>query len=202
MLLGRYFFEADSERMEPIEWELLDAGEEANLYVSKYVIESMPYTDRYGCKWDESIIRKWLNNEFWNTAFTVDEQERIAAVRHEGENIEGMRIVIPKSHVIDHVFLLSLKEVYKYDLHYVECTPYAANKQGDSDATSWCTRTSGFTHFEGALNYYSSLCYTILPPDTMERELAVDAVGWNGVRPAIWVYKTRTGKSSIGGRYE
>ena len=69
---------------EPIEWTVLEIDKGKALLVSNYVLEVMPYHDvRSSGIWYESItwetctLREWLNDSFFNAAFSTDEQELI-----------------------------------------------------------------------------------------------------------------------------
>ncbi|MBR4725744.1 MAG: hypothetical protein IK071_08205 [Lachnospiraceae bacterium] len=68
---------------EPIEWYVLSkTGTEMTL-LSKYVLDCQPFAtdeeqDKYDkVFWEMSSIRRWLNDDFYNTAFSKDEQNRI-----------------------------------------------------------------------------------------------------------------------------
>ncbi|MBP5331611.1 MAG: hypothetical protein J6Y89_07135 [Lachnospiraceae bacterium] len=68
---------------EPIEWYVLSkTGSEMTL-LSKYVLDCQPFAtseeqDKYETVyWEMSSLRRWLNDDFYNTAFSKDEQKRI-----------------------------------------------------------------------------------------------------------------------------
>lgn len=73
-------------RYEPVSWTVFDA--DAGFIVSNLVLDSQEYYDSYSDRtidgktvysnnWEYSNIRKWLNDDFYNTAFTAAEQNAI-----------------------------------------------------------------------------------------------------------------------------
>ena len=49
------------------------------LIISEYGLDAMRYnTDVVDITWEECTLRGWLNDDFYNTAFTEEEQARIA----------------------------------------------------------------------------------------------------------------------------
>ena len=110
----------------PITWRVLDITNDGNLFViSEDSMEDKPFNPWDGGKrvsWEECSLRKWLNNDFLNKAFSAEEQTRILAVNVKnsiGDN--GLE------DTIDKVFLLSTEEVEKY---FVPDDPN--NKKGPS----------------------------------------------------------------------
>ena len=80
-------------KFEPIDWRALDPT--AGLVMCETIIDSQPYSNTvyynrnvkeyfndssynyYACDYETSSIRKWLNNDFYNTAFTDSEKKEI-----------------------------------------------------------------------------------------------------------------------------
>ena len=61
-----------------IGWWILYNDEEAEkaLLISFYAIDAQVF-DASGSSWEKSSIRHWLNNDFYNSAFTEEEQQMI-----------------------------------------------------------------------------------------------------------------------------
>ncbi|MCR5662438.1 MAG: DUF6273 domain-containing protein, partial [bacterium] len=86
MKLGR--FEQDKNLKngpEPIEWiaaaAFLDKGDLRVLLISKYCLDCRPYQDKKPfTAWKDSSLRRWLNNDFYNKAFSKPEREKMLAV--------------------------------------------------------------------------------------------------------------------------
>ncbi len=86
---GTYEQDNDLENgAEDIEWIVLEkTGKDTYLCISKYVLDAQPFHNesKNGCDdagmpcndWGISSIRTWLNNDFFNTAFTSEDQGNI-----------------------------------------------------------------------------------------------------------------------------
>ncbi len=95
---------------EPIEWIVLDEKDGEMLLLSKYSIDCQQYNNNQPITWENCSLRKWLNNDFYNTAFSCEEQSKIidstvSAVKHPKYSID------PGNSTEDKVFLLSIQEV-------------------------------------------------------------------------------------------
>lgn len=80
---GRYFFENEKD-VQPIEWIVLDNKKDELLMLSKYCLDvihyfdhSIPYDTSSAITWENSRLRNWLNNDFWNQVFTEKEKKQI-----------------------------------------------------------------------------------------------------------------------------
>ena len=75
-------------KFEPIEWRVLDP--ETGLVISERILDVQPFNDThynwaykdsscevYASNYEFSSIREWLNDDFYNLAFSTDEQEKI-----------------------------------------------------------------------------------------------------------------------------
>ena len=91
---------------EDIEWQILEVEKDRILVVSKYALHCMPYNTEWNYRlWSQSSLRSWLNSEFVNESFTLDEWSSIptTTVQNQGQ---------PDTD--DQVFLLSLEDAKKY----------------------------------------------------------------------------------------
>ncbi|MBQ8079593.1 MAG: hypothetical protein IJ236_06545 [Oscillospiraceae bacterium] len=86
----------------PIEWQILSRND-GILLLSRYVLDARKiFPDRIYMSWAQSSVREWLNTAFPETAFTPEEQTRIAVTQ----------VVTPESAPTDdRIFLLSADEV-------------------------------------------------------------------------------------------
>ena len=130
----------------PIEWLVLDVQGDKSLLISRYALDWQPYNKEWvdNITWAECTLRTWLNTEFLNQAFSVDEQKAILMTqvdnsskqngdesdRYGGKNTQ------------DHVFLLSYAEAWKYfvDDTARKCAPtdYAVRRGGDISESGTC----------------------------------------------------------------
>ena len=108
-------------RYEPITWRVLDADD--GLIFSENVLDNQPFENMYYSVWDyeyrnqgipypaiyaESSVRTWLNETFWQTAFSAQEQEKIQLSVLETPGY-GTRTDL-SNYSTDKVFLLSFDE--------------------------------------------------------------------------------------------
>ena len=97
---------------EPIEWIILDKRDNGSLVLlSKYALDAKPYNkDRVDVTWEMCTLRKWLNGDFYNAAFSAQEQAKIVPVTLENEDnpYYGTTGGRPTT---DKVWLLSINEV-------------------------------------------------------------------------------------------
>lgn len=136
MKLGNYEQDNNlSNGMEPIKWIILDEDDESMLLISKYIIDWQPYHNTYDdISWATSDLRNWLNNEFYNQAFSENEQGRIMLT--ETSSITS-----------DKVFLLSFDELVQY---------FPMTGQGTHRGTESCSTTEYVRKNYGA---YSNTSY-------------------------------------------
>ena len=121
---GTYEYSSGNEK--PIEWEVLDVDGDKALLVSRYIIDCLPYNEeRAGVSWETCSLRKWLNDEFYNKAFSPEEQRKIKTVTLENEGNEVTKTEAGND-TNDRVFCLSVSELKKY---------YKFNKWSD---TGYC----------------------------------------------------------------
>ena len=113
------FYEQDNNLKngtEEIEWEVLAKEDDGILVISKYILDAKPYHEvKEGVNWDECTLRYWLNEEFLNTAFCPQIQERIllSEVMMDLFKIES-NSYIGEVPVEDYIFLLCIHDVEKY----------------------------------------------------------------------------------------
>ena len=89
----------------------------AHIYYIRIVVDQTLITDmsydeynEEGVTWENSSIRKWLNNDFYEAAFTDEEKAAIV----ESTLVNKIDDENDESYTVDKVFLLSLSEVEKY----------------------------------------------------------------------------------------
>lgn len=115
---------------EPIEWIVLKRDGENALLLSKYALDAKPFNDQDApISWEKCTLRKWLNEDFLNTAFTEEEKE-VVQLRNVDNGLEqqcysmswinAMPDRYRQNDTMDKVFLLSTKEVYKNYKEYVK----------------------------------------------------------------------------------
>lgn len=206
IVFGRYEQDGNLDNgPEPIEWEIVSEEDGRMLLISRYILDCKPYnTSCTDVTWETCSLREWLNNDFFNSAFSETEQNQLLLVMlstsdNEFESAEG------GNDTEDKVFCLSVDEVLEYyqfedwfendgwgyseALINTELTPYAA---------SLCTYTDGiWRHWWLRSPSPDSHVCCVLDLAAWDADHSDQAVaGWtcvnyvdncSGVRPAIYL---------------
>lgn len=179
---------------EKIKWTVLDIKDGKALVISKSVLDAKAYnneTDRNSLDkvtWSECSLRTWLNEDFYNAAFSVEEQALIST-----------ETVLPDSNpqypqydtsggkeTEDKVFVLSVTEAENYfssnSARKCKATKFA-EKNGVHNTASekgcaWWLRTPGA---------YAGEVMEVLPSGSMDYYGANAGFSLVGVRPAMWI---------------
>ncbi len=109
---------------EKIEWIVLDYDEKDNkaLLLSVYGLDTMPYNKtNVLVSWEESSIRKWLNDDFIKLSFTEKEKAAVLMTLVDNSSSQGSNGWVnvgwendSSENTQDQIFLLSYSEVHKY----------------------------------------------------------------------------------------
>ena len=186
---GTYEQDNDSSNgKDKIEWLVLEVKDGKALVISKKALDCKPYNNEYeDVTWETCTLRKWLNDDFINSAFSADEKAAIPTVTVSAdENPEYSTYTYPGNATEDKVFLLSINEVNKYfesdQARACEPTEYAVANgvyvNSDSGNCWWWLRSPGDYQFGAA---------------SVSDDGDVDELGYyvNGsncaVRPALWI---------------
>jgi len=169
---------------EPIKWKVIKADGNRRLLLSTMILEKIPYYDYLAnTTWEKSTIREWLNGEFYNVAFSSEEQGSILLTHVDNPGNKNRRSLRAKD-TEDFVFLLSIDEVYEtmpnWETRIAYPTEYAASQFGDNEKAAkmgWWTRSPGGTK-DGAI---AVKCDGDILDATMVSN------GYYGARPAIWI---------------
>ena len=153
------------------------------LLLSKYVLDAKPYYEEVEeVTWETSDIRKWLNNEFYTTAFNKAEKAKIqtSLIKNEDNSKYGTN---GGNDTEDKVFLLSEKEaatLFSNDEERIAKATEYAEKSGvyvnEEKAACWWLRSPGILSNRAAEVYDSGVVYRL-------GEYVSDYSG--GVRPAL-----------------
>ncbi len=186
VFFGHFYQSAKADNLQPIEWIVLDEQNGYTLLMTKQIIASQGWVNKgkEGITWAESDLRQWLNNEFYNMAFSTDEQENIALFNVTQPQNPRYETPAGKA-TIDPVTLLSYQEI----IHYMPTdaerktkpTEYAI-KQGcylnpDGDSAWWLRSPGPSANVPEHLASWGNLgARTHYVDDNII-----------GVRPVIWV---------------
>lgn len=178
--------------VKPIEWIVLSVGAERMLLLSKYVLENTAYHhERAPITWERSDLRRWLNHDFLNMAFTQAEQGRILSTTVINENNTEYG-TLGGNTTTDKLFCLSISEYRGLRSEYQIAPEYdrSGNVSGHhdiprDDKPAWWLRTPGGDKWADERGKESvHACYVY---DRSVRSWDVN--DRYGIRPAMWIKK-------------
>ena len=181
---GRYPQDEDG-GMKPIEWIVMKKKENKVLLLSKYVLDTSQYNNKFEeVTWEISDIRRWLNSDFYTTTFNDIEQSKIAdtLIRTENNPTYG---TAGENNAEDKVFLLSIGEAESFFINdeerkakptkYVEKARVRTNDEGYA---WWWLRSPGLDGYCAAVVNRNGWLHR-------DGNIVYDSRG--GVRPALWL---------------
>ena len=143
---------------EPLEWRVLDTdGDRLFVLCETGLTDKVDYGDReeFYRKWSDSYARLWLNGEFFETAFSPEEQAMIQETSLTDPAVDDLSFYVPAmgreislaDPTTDRIFLLSKSEYLQYfgeQCRYVK-TGYSSDYGSRSlyILNSWALRTMG-----------------------------------------------------------
>lgn len=173
---------------ETIEWLVLEKKDGKALVISKYALDFQPYhTSDADVTWETCSLRKWLNDDFLNVAFSNEEQARIPTVTVSADKHPSYD-TDPGNKTQDKVFLLGYNEAKKYF---------------DSDEARLCVPTDyvvaqgAFTYESFKVNGKATCNWSLRSPGSVQHTAIFVQQGFlfgqlvvsssHVVRPALWI---------------
>lgn len=176
---GTYKYAYEYYKSGPISWRILDKKGDKILIISEYGLDAMSYGSE--STWAECGPRTWLNDDFYNDAFS-DAEKSIIETTSVSADKNPKYDKSPGKATEDKVFLLSIKEANKY---------FKSDKERRCEPTEYAVSNS--------VDEYEGYCYWWLrsPGEyddsaacvSSEGEIDYSGVsnGPLGVRPALWI---------------
>ena len=175
-------------KYEPILWQILsyDAATDTAVVLSKSTIDSQEYYDNtddrtidgktiYANNYEYSNIRTWLNNTFYNTAFTSTEKKAIIATTLDNSAYSTDCSEYDSNSTTDNVWLLNYDEAMKaeygfaaYNNDYIGnrtayTTDYAKSQgiyvNNTNKWTDWRLRSAGCDYYDACFVYGDGYVY-------------------------------------------
>lgn len=151
---------------EPIQWRVLSVASDGIYVVSKKILDCKPYDDNDSCIWAQSTLRSWLNNYFYNFAFTKNEKQAIINTHLINENNPRYWNTDGGADTYDNVWIPSVTDVvdkskglsedYTYD-NSEDNEQRKANGTMYSPVYEWWLRTPGYRNYSGNMDRYCSM---------------------------------------------
>lgn len=169
---------------EEVEWQVLAKEDNRVLVITKNIIECKQYNTEYtDVTWESCTLRKWLNNDFYNKAFSDEEKASIQTTNVVNKN-NAKYGTKGGNDTQDKVFLLSIDEANQYFTSDSERQCQGTNNAksnelyvADYGNSRWWLRSPGLDQDYAACIYSDG--------DVLERG---NRVGYgDGVRPAMWI---------------
>ena len=112
---GSYAAEKDpTGQKEEIRWKVLEKKDDEIFVISVCVLDAKHYNDSGSYKpWSSCTLRTWLNDNFFNAAFSSDEQSRILAKTVWAQSTNGSNQSAGED-TKDKIFILSQNQVHTY----------------------------------------------------------------------------------------
>ena len=177
---------------ETIEWLVLEKNDDKMLLISRYALDCKPYNNMTytDVTWETCWLRKWLNNDFLNAAFSETEQGQIVSSTVTADKNPSYSTSLGND-TTDKVFLLSIPEANTYfktkNKRICGATDYAAAQgaytngsysAGGKAAGWWWLRSPGYdSNYAAGVNYDGSVS---------NHGIHVN-YGDGAVRPALWI---------------
>ena len=104
----------NGKKMDDLEWIVLTKDNESVTLLSKYVIDNKLYNDSIGnITWENCSLRTWLNNDFYNVAFS--DSDKVYILQTDVINEANPSYDTPGGNdTKDKVYLMSVSEVINY----------------------------------------------------------------------------------------
>lgn len=182
VFFGEYEQDKDiSNGKEDIAWLVLAKENNKIFVISEKALDCQPYNiEQYAnVTWETCTLRKWLNTDFINSAFSSDEKAKISTVTVSADKNPKYG-TDPGNATQDQVFLLSITEANKYfdydNIKTCRLTDYAAAKT--STGWYWWLRSPG--------DYHNLAAYVNFDGSVSNNGYIVSNSSV-AVRPAMWI---------------
>ena len=179
--------------MEKIKWRILEQKDGQTLLISEYILDYRPWINKPDYRypktgkrehilaaiisWADSDLRKWLNNEFYNQAFSTAEKKIILERLNTGNGAYFHKDYLPKkghsaninpltddtyekyeqrgcADTRDRVFLLNVEEAisfFKKEIYNIPNTKRYPNLDRMAKATEYTIKSKNLSVFDGGI---------------------------------------------------
>ena len=178
--------------MQPIEWRVLTVENGRALVISEKLLDCVKYNEvKTDVTWETCTLRKWMNGEFLNKAFSSSEQSKIATVTNQ--NPDNPEYGTQGGNATqDRIFALSIEEANQYfrnDGDRMAAPTVYAKKQGAwaSDISSLPSGEKTGWRWLRSPGLHSNLAAYVLSGGRISQYgdyVVNDSVA---VRPAFWL---------------
>ena len=195
---GKHYKTSDTSVKKSIRWQVIDfnTDEKRALLLATNIIDAKPYIQEGQSltSWKDSYLRNWLNDEFYNNAFSDEERKDIKKITRTNEDADGKYYNDNYNKQIsseDYVSLLSYTDRLKYgDYLRAYGTDYYKSKFNESweyqDYNYWLRTLCHATIHDGIPTSFHGPC-GVRGNDAYVWQTGVYSTALLGVRPIVWV---------------
>ncbi len=188
--LGKFEQDNNSDNgKENIDWQVIALENGNAMLISEKILDAKPYNkENKDITWETCTLRDWLNDEFFNGAFSTS--EKIEIVKFKVVNDGNLKYGTPGGiDTLDKVFLLSFEEAGKYfandEARKAQETVYAkSNKLSAGDGSSYSGNSYWWLRSPGYYPYDAGVVYNGGISDNYSYSVSFTFIG---VRPALWI---------------
>ncbi len=173
---------------ENIEWLVLAKEKNRVLVISDKALDYQKYnSSETSVTWETCTLRKWLNNDFINAAFSDDEKAMIPTVTVSADK-NPEHDTDPGNATKDRVFLLSIVEAKKYFTsdEARKCIPTAYAVANGVEPSEYTTKDG-----KGTCGWVLRSFMNVFGADIVSLDGEIDAYCFvtdeDAVRPAMWI---------------
>lgn len=146
---------------EPIEWTVLEIRDNTALIITRYGIDNPQFnTSKTNTTWADSNLRRWMNNTFYNSAFSSQEKQVILEVNVSSEDSLKWG-TNGGSSTKDKIFALSESETNKY---------FSGNGDRQTLATNYAESNGAMVSTDFFMNGKGTTWWWLRNPGSHENE--------------------------------
>lgn len=176
-------------KYEPLRWRVLDAS--TGLVMSENIIDSQAYQSfvyyngsqyynskdctKYASDWATSSLRKWLNEDFCNTAFTASQKSKILPTHNENKSTYSS--TYDSVDTDDNIFLLSYFDVIN-SAYGFNSSRDAYDTERQMKGTDYAKCQGLFVHDDTSSEYYGDSIMWLRSPHGCDDTTVVYLGGW------------------------
>lgn len=171
---------------ESINWIVLEKSGNKLMLITEYALDAKEYNDtKTDVTWENCSLRTWLNNSFYEEAFSDEEKSLIeltTVVADENPDFSNN----PGNNTEDKVFLLSKSELNKLNYSNKVCymTPYCKSEKLEKSSGTFNGTDKCWWWLRGAGEAEQKVYHVNTDGGTDKYGFYKDILG---VRPVIWI---------------
>lgn len=138
---------------EPVKWYVVGKeGNELTLLAANIIEEKAFDDEARNVTWAQCSLRKWLNDEFRNTAFSESEKNMLVKVNDDFVSVPGINDINDISSRLDKEFLCAAPTLHAFKLgiytynpmnHVIKCTDWGSSGHSDYAYGCWWLSDNG-----------------------------------------------------------